>query len=198
MAHTASGLDFLEQKRGAMAASLARNWWAVLLRGVATFLFGLAAIFLPGVTLLSLVIVFAVYMLFDGVLAVVAAVRAAQRHERWGLFVLEGLADLIAGAVALVLPTAALFAFVVLTAAWAVISGALMLAAGFRLKRDHGRAWLFVGGVASIAWGMLLGLFPVAGLVVLTWWIGAYALIFGGALIALAFTLRGRHTAATA
>ena len=198
MAHTASGLEFVEQKRGAMAASLARNWWAVLLRGIVTLIFGLAAIFLPGVTLYSLVLVFALYMLFDGVLAITAAVRAAQRHERWGLFVLEGIADLIAGAVALVTPAAALFVFVVLAVAWAVISGALMLAAGFRLRHDHGRVWLFVGGAASVIWGVLLALFPVAGLVVLTWWLGAYALVFGVSLVFLAFALLRRRGVAAA
>lgn len=196
MAHAASGAAFAHEKRGAMAASLARNWWAVLLRGIVTLLFGLAAIFMPGVTLYSLVLVFAVYMLFDGALAITAAIRAAQRHERWSLFVLEGIADLIAGGVALVIPSAALFAFVILAAFWAVISGALMLAAAFRLKPDHGRAWLVVGGLASIAWGVLLGLFPVAGLVVLTWWLGAYALVFGVSLVFLAFALRRRRAAA--
>jgi uncharacterized membrane protein HdeD (DUF308 family) len=198
MTQTLSDLQSAEQKRGAMAASLARNWWAVLLRGVVTLIFGLVAIFLPGVTLYSLVLVFAVYMLFDGVLAITAAIRAAQRHERWGLFVLEGIADLIAGGVALVIPGAALVAFVVLAAAWAVISGALMLAAGVKLRGDHGRAWLIVGGIASIVWGVLLGLFPVAGLVVLTWWLGAYALVFGVSLVLLAFTLRRRRGAAAA
>jgi uncharacterized membrane protein HdeD (DUF308 family) len=193
MAHTASGVEFLEQRREAMSASLARNWWAVLLRGIVTFLFGLAAILLPGVTIFSLILVFAVYMLADGVLDIIAAVRAAQRHERWGLLVLEGVVDLIAGAIALFLPHAALFAFVVLAAFWAVVSGVLMLASAFRLHREHGRIWLIVGGVASIVWGVLLGLFPVAALVVMTWWLGAYALVFGASLVALAVTLRVRR-----
>lgn len=198
MAQTASGVDFLEQQRLAMSAALARNWWAVLLRGIATFLFGLAALFLPRLTLFSLVLAFAFYMLADGVLDIVAAVRAARRHERWGLLVFEGVADLIAGAVALLLPHAALFAFVILAAIWAVVSGVLMLASAFRLQREHGRIWLVVGGIASIIWGALLGLFPVAGLVVLTWWLGAYALIFGASLLGLAFTLRVRRGAAAA
>lgn len=200
MSHAAYGgqFHFFDEFRAGHPASLARNWWAVLLRGVVTLLFGLAAVFLPGVTLASLVLVFAIYMLIDGVLTIFAAVRAAARQERWGLLILEGMADLAAGIVAFTLPTAALFAFVVLAAAWAVISGVLMLVTGIRFKREHGRAWLIIGGVASVIWGGLLALFPAAGLVVMTWWLGAYALLFGASLIALAFTLRRRRGAVAA
>lgn len=176
----------------AMSGLLARNWWAVLARGVAAILFGLIALFLPIATLASLVLLFAAYLLVDGVLAIVSAVKAARRHERWGLFVLEGIANLIAAAVAVFMPTAALFAFVVVAAAWGVVTGVLMLMAAFRLHRTHGRAWLAVGGVASLVWGVLLALFPVSGLIVLTWWLGAYAVVFGVSLLVLGLTLRAR------
>lgn len=180
---------------GAMSELLARNWWAVMLRGVAAILFGLIAIFLPGVTLESLVLVFAAYMFVDGVLAILSAVKAARRHERWGLFVLEGLADLAAGVAALLVPGAALLVFIALAAAWGVVSGGFMLAAAIRLKKDHGRAWLIVGGLGSVAWGVLLAVFPIPGLLVLTWWLGAYALVFGVSLLALGWTLRARRAA---
>jgi len=89
---------------GPMSEALARNWWIVLLRGAAAMLFGVIALFLPVLTLASLVLVFAVYMLADGVLAIVSAAKAARQGERWGLFILEGLVDLLAGAASLVVP----------------------------------------------------------------------------------------------
>ena len=82
----------------AMSAALARNWWAISLRGVVAVIFGLIALLLPGVTLASLVLLFGAYMVVDGVLAVVAAVRAARQGERWGLLIFEGIADLAAAA----------------------------------------------------------------------------------------------------
>jgi uncharacterized membrane protein HdeD (DUF308 family) len=178
------------ERSAAMSGLLARNWWAVLARGVAAILFGLIALFMPIATLAALVLLFAAYLLVDGVLAIVSAVKAAGRRERWGLFVLEGIVDLIAAAVAFLMPSAALFAFVVVAAAWGVVSGVLMLMAAFRLHRSHGRAWLAIGGVASLIWGALLALFPVTGLIVLTWWLGAYAFIFGVSLVVLGLTLR--------
>ena len=80
-----------------MSARLAQNWWAIVLRGVIAILFGIIAILTPGVTILALTLLFAIYMLADGILAIVAAIWAARHHERWGWLVLEGIADLIAG-----------------------------------------------------------------------------------------------------
>jgi uncharacterized membrane protein HdeD (DUF308 family) len=60
---------------------LAQNWWAIALRGVFAIVFGILAILLPGVTLASLVLLFAAYMLVDGVLAIVAGVRAVRQHR---------------------------------------------------------------------------------------------------------------------
>jgi uncharacterized membrane protein HdeD (DUF308 family) len=173
----------------AMSALLARNWWAVLLRGIAAIVFGAIAILLPGVTLATLVLLFAAYMLVDGVLDIVSAIRAARRHERWGLLVLEGVVDIIAGAIAFLIPAAALIAFVALLAVWALISGGLMFAASFRLNRSHGRLWLIIGAAASVIWGALMLIFPFTGLLVLTWWLGAYAIVFGVSLIILSFRL---------
>ena len=174
----------------AMSAMLARNWWLVALRGLFAIVFGVIAILMPGVTLLALVLLFAAYMLVDGVLAIVAGVRAARRHERWGLLIFEGITDLIAGAIAFVWPLITLLAFVIIMGAWAIVSGGLLTAAAFRLHLSHGRWLMAFGGIASVIWGFLLLTWPFAGAVVLAWWMGAYALVFGVTLLFLAFRLR--------
>ena len=68
-----------------------------------------------------------------------------------------------------------------------------MTAAGFRLHIDHGRWWLILGGLLSLAYGALLVATPLIGAVVLTWWMGAYALAFGIALVIFSFRLRSRQ-----
>ncbi len=143
--------------------------------------------------MLSLVIVFAAYALVDGVLAIVAALRSARRRERWGLLVLEGVVDIAAGVLAFLWPGLTIVVFVLLVAAWALVTGGLMTAAAFRLQLDHGRWWLAFGGLASIVYGVLLIIAPLIGALVLTWWLGAYALVFGVLLLILAFRLRARH-----
>jgi uncharacterized membrane protein HdeD (DUF308 family) len=181
--HTA---DLRAGMRG-LGAALAPKWWAVAIRGALAILFALIAFSNLGATMLSLVLVFAIYSLLDGVFALIGASRAG---ARWGLLVLEGIVDLGAAGVALLWPGITVVAFVFLIAAWAILSGALMLGAAFRANADHGRIWLIVGGVASILYGVLLFGAPATGAVVVTWWIGLYALIFGAALIMLSLRLR--------
>lgn len=180
-------------KVDAMSATLARNWWAVALRGAFAILFGIAALLLPLATVASLVLLFAVYMLADGLFAIVAGVRAAAKHERWGLLILEGIVDLGAGAAALLLPSLTVLVMVTVLGVWAVVSGVLMFIAAFRLHLAHGRWLLALSGLVSVVWGVLLWLAPVAGAIVLTWWLGGYALVFGAMLITLAFRLRARR-----
>jgi uncharacterized membrane protein HdeD (DUF308 family) len=176
-----------------LSAVLARNWWAIAIRGVLGIVVGVVAFIMPAATMLALVLLFAAYVLVDGVFSIVAAVRAARQRDRWGLLVLEGLADIAAGAIAVVWPGITVLAFVLLVAAWALVSGILMLAAAFRLNLNHGRWWLVLGGIASVVYGVLLVVAPLIGAVVLTWWFGAYALVFGVALLVLSFRLRARQ-----
>lgn len=176
------------------AAMLTKNWWLFTLRGVFGIIFGLIALFFPGPTMLSLVLVFSAYMLVDGIAGIISAVRAIRRREdRWGLLIFEGLLDIAVGVVAFLWPGMTVLAFVLLVAAWAIISGALMTAAGLRLNIDYGRWWLILGGLVSLVYGALLIATPLIGALVLTWWIGAYALVFGVALIVFSFKLRSRQ-----
>jgi uncharacterized membrane protein HdeD (DUF308 family) len=176
----------------AMNAALAKNWWAIAIRGVLGIIFGMIALFLPGVTMLSLVLVFSAYALVDGVFAIIAAARAAGEHQRWGLLILEGIVNIATACIAFLWPGITVLAFVLLVAAWAILSGGLMLGAAFSLKIDHGRWWLALGGLVSIIYGVVLMVTPLIGALVLTWWVGVYALVFGTSLITLAFRLRSR------
>jgi hypothetical protein len=91
-------------RQEAMSAVLAQNWWLMALRGVFAVLFGLIALFAPGAALLSLALLFSAYMLVDGALGIAAGVRAAQRNERWGWLIAEGLANIVVGVIAFVWP----------------------------------------------------------------------------------------------
>jgi uncharacterized membrane protein HdeD (DUF308 family) len=171
-----------------LGAALARNWWLIALRGVLGVVFGLIALILPFATILALVLLFSAYMLVDGVFAIYAAVRAARQRENWGFMAFQGAASIVTAVLAFLWPGLTVFAFVLLIAAWSIVTGCLMLAAAVRT--EEGRWWLILGGAAATAFGILMILAPLAGAVVLTWWLGSFALVFGVALIILAFKLR--------
>jgi uncharacterized membrane protein HdeD (DUF308 family) len=138
------------------------------------------------------------HLLVDGVFGIVAAVRAARADQRWGMLLFEGLLDIVMGAVAFLFPVSAVLAFVLVTAAWALITGALMTGSAFKLTREHGRWWMLLSGIVSILFGIALVISPLIGAVVLTWWLGGYAIAFGVLLLVLAFRLRSRRAGGTA
>src|ERR1700704_5476638 len=141
-------------------AILARNWWLVALRGLLGAIFGLIALILPFATILALVLLFSAYMIVDGVFSIAAAVRVARHGDRWGLLALQGAASFAAGVLAFFWPGITVIAFVLLIAAWSIVTGCLLLLASFHIDRSHGRWWLALNGVASIAFGVLAILAP--------------------------------------
>lgn len=185
----------VEMRNAALRRSLAQNWWAIALRGGFAVGFGLLTFLLPEITIATLVILFAAYMLADGVFAIVAGVKAAQRHERWGSLVLEGVANILAGVVAILWPAITVLVFVYLVAFWSVVSGILMIMAAVKLTGAHGRWWMAVAGALSVGFGLILALTPIAGAVVLTIWLGAYAVVFGVMLLVASFRLRAMRDA---
>jgi uncharacterized membrane protein HdeD (DUF308 family) len=174
-------------------AMLAQNWWLFTLRGVFAIIFGGLALAFPGPTMLSLVLLFAAYMLVDGIAEIISAVRAIRRKTRWGFLIFAGLLNIVVGIGAFLWPGLTVLAFVLLVASWAIVTGVSMTVAAFRLNIDHGRWWLVLGGLLSLAYGALLAFTPLIGAIVLTWWMGAYALAFGVALVIFSFRLRSRQ-----
>jgi uncharacterized membrane protein HdeD (DUF308 family) len=177
-----------------MTTVLARNWWALAVRGLVAVLFGLIAFIMPALTLAAIVLLFGAYAVVDGVFAIIAAVRAAERHERWWSLALQGVVDILAGVIAFVWPAATALALLFLVAFWAIVTGVLEIVAAIRLRREIRGEWLLIlSGILSVLFGGVLLALPGAGLIVIVWWIGGYAFVAGIVLIALAFRLRGHQ-----
>ncbi|HET9095209.1 MAG TPA: HdeD family acid-resistance protein [Candidatus Baltobacteraceae bacterium] len=186
-----------------MVDVLARNWWAIAIRGIAAILFGLCAFFIPGAALWALVILFGAYCLVDGVFAIVAALRAAQAHERWAQLLFAGIFGVLIAGITLFEPGLTALALVYVIAAWAVVTGAFELLAAFELRRHlPGEFWWLLAGLCSVVFGVFLFWQPGTGALAVLWLIGGYAVAFGVFLLGLALRLRrhlrGEHTAVAA
>jgi uncharacterized membrane protein HdeD (DUF308 family) len=174
-----------------MTPVLAQNWWSLVVRGLVALILGMVAFVWPGITLAALVILFGAYALIDGVVSFAGAWKASRAHERWGVLVLEGMAGIVASAVAILWPGITAFALVIVIAAWALLTGAFEIAAAIRLRKVIAGEWLLaLSGVASIIFGFLMIAFPLAGALAIAYMVGIYALVFGVLLMALGFRLR--------
>lgn len=177
-----------------MDVVLTRNWWAVLVRGIAAVLFGILAIVWPGLTIGVLVFLFGFYALLDGVLAIVAAVRAVGQHQSWVMLLVEGILGVVAGLIAFFYPGITALVLLYIIAFWAIVTGILEIVAAVSLRRAiANEIFLIIAGVLSVLFGILLIVNPGAGALSVVFVIGIYAIIFGISLIALAFRLRS-HT----
>jgi uncharacterized membrane protein HdeD (DUF308 family) len=175
-----------------MEPVLVHNWWSLVLRGMIAMLVGVLTFIWPGITLQAIVLLFGAYALLDGAMNITGAWYASRARERWGALVLQGIVGIAAAAIAVLWPGITLFALVMLVAAWALVTGSLQLVAAVRLRKYITGEWLLaLGGILSIAFGILVMLAPIAGALVIALWVGAYALVFGTLLVALGFRLRG-------
>jgi uncharacterized membrane protein HdeD (DUF308 family) len=135
------------------------------------------------------VLLFGAYALWDGVFAIIGAFRA-EGERRW-ILVLEGLVGIAAGLVTFFWPGAATLAILTIMAAWAIITGVFEIIGAIRLRKEiEGEWFLMLSGLLSVLFGIALVIWPVAGLVAVTWMIGSYAIVFGILLIVLGFRLR--------
>jgi uncharacterized membrane protein HdeD (DUF308 family) len=181
---------------------LAGNWWALALRGLLGILLGVSMLAMPAATFGALVLVFGVYALGDGVLGVIAAVRGARGDRSWWALLLGGLAGTLIGLATLLMPALAGRVLLYVIAGWAVLTGALQIAAAVRLREQIPDEWrLGLSGVVALAFGVLVLIAPAAGALAVILLVGAYALASGLVLLALGLRLRAagrRPPAATA
>ena len=149
-----------------MVAVLARNWWAVALRGAFAILFGILSFAWPEITVLVLVTLFAAWALIDGILLLMAAWRRAELGGRWWPLVLEGLVGIAVAAVTLLWPDITALALLYVIGAWAILTGIIEIVAAVAMRRViDNELWLGLAGLASIGFGLIVWIFPGAGAV---------------------------------
>jgi uncharacterized membrane protein HdeD (DUF308 family) len=173
-----------------------RAWWAIAFRGVLAIVLGILMLAWPGITLSVFVALLGVYMFFDGIFALVATFHAGQEGRSWWPYLLEGILSIGVGLLAFARPTTMALAVLILIAVRSIIVGVVELGTGFSIRRSTTSSpWLlWLGGLASIAFGVLLLARPGAGLLALVWIAGIYMIVFGLMLDTEAFRLRNiRH-----
>jgi len=167
------------------------RWWAVLLRGLVAIGFGILAFAWPGVTLATLVLLFSIYALTDGIFSLFAAIGAHQHREHRWFLALEGIVGVWAGLVMLRAPDVTALFLVFFISMWAMATGFLRIVAAIRLRKEiSGELWLALSGLLSVLFALMLVAMPLVGMVALVWVIAGYALLIGVLQVILGFELR--------
>lgn len=172
-----------------MIHELARRWPLMVARGALAILFGVLALIWPGVTLLTLVFLWAAYTLVDGVIALVVAIRG-DTGNRVALGAV-GVLGIGAGLVAFIWPGITTLVLLVVIAVWAIIVGVLQVVVAIRLRKTITDEWfLGVSGLLAVALGVLLLFRPGDGALALVVTIAMFALLWGVSLVLFGLRLR--------
>ncbi|KKD58986.1 membrane protein [Grimontia sp. AD028] len=176
-----------------LVGALSRNWWVLLLRGIASIIFGFMLWTLPTEeSVETLILVFGIFAFVDGALQVWTAIMERKERDNWVVLMLWGVVGIAAGIMTFTVPGLTAVALLFYIAIWAIAKGVLEIIAAIRLRKEIAGEWLLIlGGVISILFGGFLMSNPAAGATALIWVIAMYAFIFGVLFVALSFKLKG-------
>jgi len=152
---------------------------SLIARGILAVVIGVIALAWPSVTVLALVILFAVYAFMAAGLQAVRAFSSRKAGPVLGHLLL-GLVDLAAGVIALAWPGPTALVLLLIVGVWAIIVGLVEFSAAFASGEPAGtRAMLILGGLLTIAFGVVLCARPGIGAITLALLFGLFNLIFG-------------------
>ncbi|HEX6656038.1 MAG TPA: HdeD family acid-resistance protein [Candidatus Limnocylindria bacterium] len=176
---------------------IARMWWAFLVRGILGIVFGVVLILFPTIGLVAVVALFAAWAIIGGVTALIGAWQSRGAHRDWWVTLLEGVAGIVAGLVAILLPGVAALGLLFVIAFWAIVTGVLQIWFAIRMRDQiHGELWLALSGVIAVLFGILLVIFPGGGILSVLLLAGLFSIVFGVAMAVLGFRLRRLHATA--
>ena len=165
--------------------------WMLILRGTIALLFGILAVVWPGLTLLWLIALFAVYAILGGAVSIAAALRVRRFERGWWIPLLLGIVSVIAGVYAIAFPGLTALVLVLVMGVNAVFTGVLDIAQAVQLGRmETGRPLLILSGVLSVLFGAVVIWSPGAGALALVWLVSLYAIATGALLLALGIRMQ--------
>ncbi|HKT90578.1 MAG TPA: HdeD family acid-resistance protein [Paraburkholderia sp.] len=169
--------------------SLSAHWGWLIARGIAAIIFGVLAFSLPGLTVLTLAIVWGAYAIVDGAFALIYGARGGGTR-RW-TYVIIGLIGVIAGLVAFFWPGETAIVLVMIIGVWAFFTGIFEIVYAIQYRHAIAHPWAVgISGLLSATVGFFFAMFPGAGALSLIWVIAAYAVLYGLLMIIAALQLR--------
>jgi uncharacterized membrane protein HdeD (DUF308 family) len=171
-----------------------KMWPLMALRGTLAILFGIVALLWPGITLIVLALLFGAWALLDGISLLAHAFRQGRGHAQWRDWVpslLAGLLGIAAAVVTVLIPAITVLVLTIVAAILLIGVGVAEIMIAVRLRRHiRGEAFLAFAGLLGIIAGIVVLIWPLSGALALTLMLGAYALVSGILLLAVAWRLR--------
>lgn len=170
---------------------IAEYWWMLTVRGVLAIIFGIAAVFWPGITLLTLIYLFSAYILVSGIVNIIGGITGASKRSSWFLGLLVGLLELGVGVYLLRHPGVTFTTLILLIGFMLIIRGILEGVAAFTDSLTAtNRTLMILASIIAIGAGIVLLFQPASAGVAFVWILGLYSLIVGPMMVALSLDLK--------
>ncbi len=161
-----------------------QTWWVYAAAGVAAILFGLVALFFPGLTLALFILFFGIFAIVDGVINLIDMFRRIGERRTWWPQLVIGIVGIAAGLFVFAYPGITALILLYVIAFWAIFVGMLEIFASFAT----GQLLLFAVGLLSALFGFILLANPGRGALALVMVIGIFWIVRGIVLLVQSFT----------
>ena len=160
---------------------------ALVVRGSLAIVFGIAALFWPGLTLVTLAYIFSAYILISGLVGIVLSIAGMRRLQYWWLDLILSFVELGIGVYLIRHIHVTLATFLLLAGIVLVVRGVVELVQSvFQKDADGNRILTALAGALALLAGIVVLLYPVSSGLAFVWVLGLYALLTGPLLLALA------------
>jgi uncharacterized membrane protein HdeD (DUF308 family) len=167
-------------------------WGLGIAQGVLAILFGVVALFWPGLTVALLLVFFGVFVLVWGIVGIIVSLSSIGSNKLWWLELIFSVLALGVAVYTLRNQAETAAIFIVIIGITFLLRGIIDLLVGLFDSEQHreNKAFRILGGVLGILAGIVIFLNPVSAGVAVVWVIGLYAVLYGALAIAFAFRIQ--------
>lgn len=169
---------------------IAKQLWGLgVALGVVSILFGVLALFWPGLTVALFILLFGVFVLVWGVVGLIVSLSSTTTNKFWWLELVFSVLAIGLAVYLLRNPVEAAKIFVLYMGLTFVVRGIVDVLEGLfdAGRKGSSRLSAFVLGAIGIVAGIITLTYPVSAGLAVVWIVGLYAVLYGSMLVAFSF-----------
>lgn len=161
------------------------GWWLALLIGALSIVAGIIVILKPSHSLSTLAVIFGIFILIDGIVALIAAVTGETQNR--GLLAVLGALSVVAGVLLIRHPLGGVKAVALLLGIWLIAAGVVRLVAAFAYP--EGRVWRILAALILAIFGIVIVSNPHIGYTTLAVIAGIGFICYGIGMLAVGWAM---------
>lgn len=169
-----------------------KEWWIPVLTGIALVFISIFFMMLPLETFLVFTILFGWMIFANGGFNTVFAIRNRHVFERWYLFLIIGLLEMVIGAVMLFQPELSANTLILFTGFWLTFSAITRIVLSFWMKKEKVSNWwlLLISGIILLIFSISILINPLIGIISIVYLVSIPIFVTGVMSIIFCFQLK--------